>query len=91
MDYSVLIDKKRRRFEELEEEISGGLVFDNAGRARDVLREHARLKELVELWGAYQKTEQELEESQGQLASDDAEMAELLPRRFPVLEGVSAS
>jgi peptide chain release factor 1 len=85
MDYSVLIDKKRRRFEELEEEISGGLVFDNAGRARDVLREHARLKELVELWDAYQKTEQELEESQGLAASDDAEMAELASAEIPSL------
>ena len=46
MDYSVLIDKKRRRFQELEEEIGGGLIFDNAGRAKDILREHARLKEL---------------------------------------------
>jgi peptide chain release factor 1 len=85
MDYSVLIDKKRRRFEELEEEISGGLVFDNAGRARDVLREHARLKELVELWDAYQKTEQELEESQRLAASEDAEMAELASAEIPSL------
>jgi peptide chain release factor 1 len=85
MDYSVLIDKKRRRFEELEEEISGGLVFDNAGRARDVLREHARLKELVELWDAYQKTEQELKESQRLAASEDAEMAELASAEIPSL------
>jgi peptide chain release factor 1 len=85
MDYTVLIDKKRRRFEELEEEISGGLVFDNAGRARDVLREHARLKELVELWDAYQKTEQELKESQRLVASEDAEMAELASAEIPSL------
>jgi peptide chain release factor 1 len=85
VDYTVLIDKKRRRFEELEEEISGGLVFDNAGRARDVLREHARLKELVELWDAYQKTEQELEESQRLVASEDAEMAELASAEIPSL------
>ena len=85
MDYSVLIAKKRRRFEELEEEISGGLVFDNAGRARDVLREHARLKELAELWDAYQKTEQELEESQRLAASEDAEMAELASAEIPSL------
>ena len=85
MDYSVLIDKKRRRFQELEEEISGGLVFDNAGRARDILREHARLKELVELGDAYKKTEQELEESQKLAASEDAEMAELASAELPSL------
>lgn len=85
MDYSVLIDKKRRRFQELEEEIGGGLIFDNAGRAKDILREHARLKELVELWRAYQKTEQELEESQRLAASEDAEMAELASAELPSL------
>jgi peptide chain release factor 1 len=85
MDYSVLIDKKRRRFQELEEEISGGLVFDNAGRARDILREHARLKELVELWDDYQKTEQELGESQRLAVSEDVEMAELASDELPSL------
>ena len=85
MDYSVLIDKKRRRFQELEEEIGGGLIFDNAGRAKDILREHARLKELVELWHAYQKTEQELEESQRLAAGEDAEMAELASAELPDL------
>ena len=85
MDYSVLIDKKLRRFQELEEEISGGLIFDNAGRARDTLREHARLKELVELWNAYQKIERELEESQRLAVSEDAEMAELASAEIPPL------
>ena len=85
MDYSVLIAKKRRRFEELEEEISGGLVFDIAGRARNILREHARLKELAELWDAYQKIERELEESQRLAASEDAEMAELASAEIPSL------
>jgi peptide chain release factor 1 len=85
VDYSVLIDKKRRRFQELEEEIGGGLIFDNAGRAKDILREHARLKELVELWHAYQKTEQELEESQRLAAGEDAEMAELASAELPDL------
>jgi peptide chain release factor 1 len=85
VDYSVLIDKKRRRFQELEEEIGGGLVFDNAGRAKDILREHARLKELVQLWHAYQKTEQELKESQRLAAGEDAEMAELASAELPDL------
>ena len=44
MDFSVLIEKKQRRFKELEVEIGGGLLFENATRAREILREHARLK-----------------------------------------------
>jgi peptide chain release factor 1 len=86
MDYSVLIDKKRRRFQELEDEIGSGLVFDNAGRARELLREHARLKELVELWDRHQKTRRELEESQTLASGEDAEMAELAAAELPKLE-----
>jgi peptide chain release factor 1 len=93
MDFSVLIEKKRRRFEELETEIAAGTLFENAARAREILREHARLKELMTLWQEYEKTARELEESRALAAADDAEMAELavaelpkLERRFPNLE-----
>ena len=54
-----------RRFEELEGEIGGGLLFDNAARAREILREHARLKELVTLWKDYEKTGRELDGEPG--------------------------
>ncbi len=63
MDFSVLIERKRRRFEELEDEIGGAMLFENAARARQILREHARLKELMALWKDYEKTGRELEES----------------------------
>jgi peptide chain release factor 1 len=86
MDYSVLIDKKRRRFQELEEQIGEGLVFDNAGRAREILREHARLKEVMELWKDYEKTEQELAGSQSLAAGEDVEMAELAAAELPALQ-----
>ena len=85
MDYSVLIEKKRRRFQELGDEIGGGLVFDNAGRARDILREHARLKELVVLWETFRKIEREIAESQTLAASEDTEMAELAAAELPNL------
>ena len=86
MDYSALIEKKRRRFQELEEEIGGGLVFDNAGRAREILREHARLKEVIDLWKDYEKTGQELAGSQTLAGGEDVEMAELAAAELPTLE-----
>ncbi len=85
MDYSALIEKKRRRFEELEEQIGGGLVFDNAGRAREILREHARLKEVMDLWKDYEKTGRELAGSQTLAGGEDAEMAELAAAELPTL------
>ena len=93
MDFSALVERKRRRFQELEEEIGRGLLFENSGRAREILREHARLKELMALWQDYEKTERELEDSRTLAAGDDAEMAELaagelsnLEKRLPGLE-----
>jgi peptide chain release factor 1 len=93
MDFSALVERKRRRFQELEEEIGRGLLFENSGRAREILREHARLKELMALWQDYEKTERELEDSRTLAAGHDAEMAELaagelsnLEKRLPGLE-----
>jgi peptide chain release factor 1 len=86
MNFSLLIEKKRRRYEELEAELGGGTLFENASRARDLLREHARLKELLTLWQDYEKTARELEESRALAAGSDAEMVELAVAELPKLE-----
>ncbi|HEY5705715.1 MAG TPA: peptide chain release factor 1 [Terrimicrobiaceae bacterium] len=86
MDFSVLIEKKQRRFEELEHEIGQGLLFENAARAREILREHARLKELMAIWRDFEKTGRELEESRLLAAGEDSEMAELAATELPELE-----
>src|SRR5258705_13554273 len=86
MDFSVLIEKKRRRFEELEDEIGGGLLFENATRAREILRENARLKELMAIWKNFEKTRREIEESRAHAADDDSETAELAAPELPELE-----
>jgi peptide chain release factor 1 len=62
------------------------MLFENAARAREILREHARLKELMTLWKDYEKTGRELVESRTLAASDDAEMAELAAAELPNLE-----
>jgi peptide chain release factor 1 len=86
VDFSALIEKKQRRFEELEREISSGSLYDDAARAREALREHARTKELLSLWEDYQKTQRELEENRELAAGDDAEIAEMAAAEIPVLE-----
>jgi peptide chain release factor 1 len=86
MDFTSLIDKKQRRFEELESEIGGSALFDDATRAREVLREHARLKELLALWDQYGRTVRNLAENRELASSDDAEMAELAAAEIPELE-----
>ena len=86
MDFTSLIDKKQRRFEELESEIGGSALFDDATRAREVLREHARLKELLALWDKYGRTLRNLAENRELASGDDTEMAELAAAEIPELE-----
>ncbi|MFZ4682387.1 MAG: peptide chain release factor 1 [Terrimicrobiaceae bacterium] len=86
MDFSTLIDKKRRRFEELESEINGSTLFNNAARAREILREHASLKKLFSRWTEYEKLVRELAENRAMAQGPDADFAELAAAELPEME-----
>lgn len=86
MDFEPLVERKRARFEELEREISSPGLFDNARRAREVLREHASTKDLLETWARLLKARKELAENRELASSDDKEMAELAAAEIPQLE-----
>ena len=86
MDFEPLVERKRARFEELEREISSSGLFDNARRAREVLREHAATKELLDLWARLVKARKEYSENRELASSDDKEMAALAASEIPELE-----
>ncbi len=93
MDFAPLIEKKRARFEEVEREIGGSGLFGDSARAREVLREHARLKELLVLAEEKERLDRQLEEGRLLVTGADAEMAELaameateIETRLPLLE-----
>ena len=50
MDYSSLIAKRRDRFSELEEAVGDPELFADPKRATEILREHGKLKQTLELW-----------------------------------------
>ena len=50
LDFTPLIAKRRVRFDELEKSITDPSLFDDAKKAREVLKEHARVKELLSTW-----------------------------------------
>jgi len=85
MDFGSLVARKRVRFEELEREISSSGLFDNAVRAREVLREHASIKALLETWARLAKAAKELADNRELAASEDREMAELASLEIPAL------
>ena len=77
MDFAPLIARKTDRFRELEAEISAPNLYDDPRRARETLREHTRLKELIAGWELIKKSRTELAENQELAKGDDAEMAEM--------------
>ena len=86
MDFEPLIERKRRRFEELESEIASSGLFDNPKRAREVLREHGSTKQLLESWDRLVKVRRELVENRELASSVDAEMAAMAEAEMPALE-----
>ena len=86
MDFEPLVERKRARFEELEREISSSGLFDNANRAREVLREHSSTKALLDLWAQLVKARKDHADNRELALSDDKEMAELAASEIPELE-----
>ena len=86
MDFGPLIEQKRRRFHELESQVASSSLFEHPKRAREVMREHAALKSLVENWEVLAKSARELEENRELAVGPDAELAELAQSEIPDLE-----
>jgi peptide chain release factor 1 len=86
MDFAPLIDQKRGRFRDLEEQVASVSLFENPRRAREVLREHSALKSLLEDWARLEKNIRELEENRGMATESDPELAEMAQAEIPILE-----
>ncbi|EDY21204.1 peptide chain release factor 1 [Chthoniobacter flavus Ellin428] len=86
MDFAPLISKKAERFRELEAEISSSNLYDDPRKARETLREHTRLKELLANWETLNKTRAQLTENQDLAKGEDKEMAEMAAMEIPDLE-----
>ena len=86
MDFAPLISHSTDRFRELEAEIASGNLYADPRRARDLLREHTRLKALIADWDQLQKSRIDLASNQELAGGDDAEMAELAAAEIPELE-----
>ena len=86
MDFEPLIERKRRRFEDLEREIASPDLFDNARRAREVLREHGSTRELLEVWSRFEKASREIVENRELASSEDKEMAAMAKEEITRLE-----
>ena len=83
MDYTPLIEKRRQRLEELETVIAEPDFFNDQKKASEIMREHRRLKELMETWDSLNATEQQLADNQELAKTDDPERAGMKPPCLP--------
>jgi peptide chain release factor 1 len=83
MDFAPLIARKKERFEELEKLVGAGDLYDNPKRARELLREHTRIKELLELSALLERQRVEQAESEKLAQGNDAELAEMAQLELP--------
>lgn len=86
MNYESLITKRRDRFAEVENLITDPDLFSDQKKATETMREHGRLKSLLEMWETLQTTKTNLTENIELAKDDDAEIAEMASMEIPELE-----
>ena len=86
MDYASLIAQRRARHAELTERIGDPALFDDAARASEIMREHRRLSETLELWDDHRRTLSQLEDNRQLARGDDEEFAAMALEEIPALE-----
>lgn len=86
MDYSILISKRRNRFAELEEAIGDPELFGDPKRATEILREHRKLKQTLELWERLADSRRQLADNQDLAKSEDPDLAAMAAEEIPALE-----
>src|SRR3954447_11044052 len=86
MDFAPLIGQKKRQFQDLEDQIASGSLFENPKQAKEAMREHARLKYLLETWNQLERSQKQLTDNRAIAAASDPELAELAQAEIPELE-----
>ena len=60
MDFNLLIESKRERFQQLESEIGDPHLFNDRKRASEIMREHSGVKGLLAKWEELQAARRQL-------------------------------
>lgn len=77
LDFTSLIQQRRDRFATLESAVTAPDLFNDAKKAREVLREHARIKELLTTVDELELARRHLTENEELARGADLEMAEM--------------
>src|SRR5262245_38642276 len=85
MDFKSLIEFKRERFEQLERDIADPALFSNRERAKEIMREHAGIKQLLAKWGELEAARKQLDDNRELAMSGDVEIAAIASDEIPEL------
>ena len=86
MDLAPLIAKKRERLAELDRLVSFDDFYSDPAKARDIMREQARLKELAAADLEARTLRAQLKENSALATGTDPEIAELAAAEIPPIE-----
>src|SRR5947208_5032931 len=86
MDFNSLIQLKRERFVQLERDIADPALFSNRQRAKEIMREHASIKQLLAKWDELGTTRKQLDDNRELAMSGDVEIAAIADDEIPDLE-----
>jgi peptide chain release factor 1 len=86
MDFDLLIQRKRERFEQLDREIADPALFANRKRAGEIMREHAAAKALLARWNELSTARTQLADNRELANSPDADLAQMAQEEIPQLE-----
>jgi peptide chain release factor 1 len=86
MDFNLLIERKRERFDQLEREVADPELFSNRKRASDIMREHANIKQFLAKWDEFEAARKQLDDNRELTTSRDIEIAAMADDEIPDLE-----
>src|SRR5438094_3666039 len=86
MDLNSLIQFKRDRFDQLERDITDPALFSNRQRAKEIMREHASIKQLLAKWDELEAARKQLDDNRELAMSGDVEIAAIADDEIPDLE-----
>jgi peptide chain release factor 1 len=86
MELNSLIQLKRKRFEQLEHDIADPALFSNRRRAREMMREHANIKQVLAKWDELEIARKQLDDNRELATSRDVEIAAMADDEIPDLE-----
>lgn len=86
MDFNPLIQRKRERFGQLEQEIADPALFSNRKRASETMREHSGIKQLLAKWDELEAARKQLDDNRELATSRDVEIAAMADDEIPDLE-----